>query len=325
MFCMCGLLSLPVQGILAVIVLLMTLVFWMLYFKDSPYARKHRSDDEKYFMDENARQVPFPSLEDEYSLDLSIIVPAYNEQDRIRPMLESCLHFLTDVGRKWTFEVIVVSDGSTDGTCDIVMEYMQQYGSDRIRLLKLYKNRGKGGAVCLGMQSARGRILLFADADGATKFQDIEKLETALHFLATNDIAESTKPVYAVVCGSRAHLETESKAQRSVFRTFLMMCFHMHVWLFGVRTIKDTQCGFKLFTRPAAKILFNNLHVDGWAFDVEMLYIAEKLKFKLAEVPVHWTEIEGSKIVPVWSWLEMGCDVLAIWLRYRTGSWKIHK
>lgn len=200
----------------------------MLYLKDSPYAHKHRTDNEKHFIDENARQVLFPSLEDESTLDLSIIVPAYNEQDRsktgffylfilfvlkhlclVRPMLESCLHFLTDVSRKWSFEVIVVSDGSTDGTCDIVMEYVKQYGSDRIRLLKLYKNRGKGGAVCLvsriievlliydiklltfvftqGMQSARGRTLLFADADGATRFQDLEKLETVLHLLAASN------------------------------------------------------------------------------------------------------------------------------------------
>lgn len=325
MFCLCGLLSLLVQGIFAVIVLFTTLMYWMLYLKDSPYANKHRTNDEKHFVDENGRQVPFPSLEDEYTLDLSIIVPAYNEQDRIRPMLESCLHFLTDVSRKWSFEVIVVSDGSTDGTCDIVMEYVQKYGSNCVRLLKLYKNRGKGGAVCLGMQSARGRTLLFADADGATRFQDLEKLETVLHFLAANDTTECAKTVYAVVCGSRAHLETESKAQRSIFRTFLMMCFHVHVWVFGVRTIKDTQCGFKLFTRPAARILFKNIHVNGWAFDVEMLYIAEKLKLQLAEVPVHWTEIEGSKIVPVWSWLEMGFDVFAIWLRYRTGSWQIRK
>jgi len=77
-------------------------------------------------------------------------------------------------------------------------------------------------------------------------------------------MTESDKKLHAVVCGSRAHLETESMAQRSIFRTFLMVCFHFHVWLFGVRGIKDTQCGFKLFTRPAARILFNNLHVKGW-------------------------------------------------------------
>lgn len=77
-------------------------------------------------------------------------------------------------------------------------------------------------------------------------------------------MTKCAKKLHAVVCGSRAHLETESMAQRSIFRTFLMVCFHFHVWLFGVRSIKDTQCGFKLFTRPAARILFNNLHVKGW-------------------------------------------------------------
>lgn len=74
----------------------------------------------------------------------------------------------------------------------------------------------------------------------------------------------SSSNICAVVCGSRAHLESEAKAQRSAFRTLLMIGFHIHVWIFGVRSIKDTQCGFKLFTRPAAKILFNNLHVDRW-------------------------------------------------------------
>ncbi|KAF0763493.1 dolichyl-phosphate beta-glucosyltransferase [Aphis craccivora] len=313
------------QTFIGLTVLCVVYINWMLYYRRSPCAHEYRADNEKHFTDENGKQVPFPSLSDGGTLDLSVIVPAYNEQDRIRPMLDSCLKFLTDVSRKWTFEVIVVSDGSTDGTCDVVMEYVRQYGSDQIRLLKLYENRGKGGAVSLGMHSARGRTLLFADADGATSFQDLEQLESALLLLASNDMTEYAKKLHAVVCGSRAHLETESMAQRSIFRTFLMVCFHFHVWLFGVRSIKDTQCGFKLFTRPAARILFNNLHVKGWAFDVEMLYIAEELKFKLVEVPVHWTEIEGSKIVPVWSWLEMGYDVLKIWFKYRIGSWVIRK
>lgn len=108
------------------------------------------------------------------------------------------------------------------------------------------------------MLSARGKFLLFADADGATKFEDYEKLELALASL-TNDCNEP-----ALAIGSRAHLENESIATRSVFRNFLMHGFHFLVWLFAVRKIRDTQCGFKLFTREAAKQLFNILHVEGW-------------------------------------------------------------
>ncbi|KAL3224427.1 hypothetical protein MRX96_026549 [Rhipicephalus microplus] len=88
-----------------------------------------------------------------------------------------------------------------------------------------------------------------------------------------------------------------------------MYGFHFLVWLFTVRGIADTQCGFKLFSREAATHLFTSLHVERWAFDVEILYIAQALKFPVAEVAVHWTEIEGSKVVPVWTWIEMGRDL----------------
>lgn len=111
-------------------------------------------------------------------------------------------------------------------------------------------------------------------------------------------------------------------AKRSFGRTVLMLGFHFLVWLFCVRTVHDTQCGFKLFTREAARELFPNLHVERWAFDVELLYLAESLGIPIAEVAVNWTEIEGSKIVPVWTWLQMGMDLMLIWFWYAVGFWK---
>lgn len=101
--------------------------------------------------------------------------------------------------------------------------------------------------------------------------------------------------------------------------------FHFLVWFFCVRKVKDTQCGFKLLTRESARIIFNALHIERWAFDVEMLYIAESLKMPIAEVGVNWMEIEGSKLTPFWSWLQMGRDLLLIWLKYRVNAWKIAK
>lgn len=169
----------------------------------------------------------------------------------------------------------------------------------------------------MGTLSSRGKLILMADADGATKFADVEKVEAGLH-----DV--NIKPEnMAVSCGSRAHLEEEAVASRSMFRTFLMYGFHFLVWFFCVRGIKDTQCGFKLFTREAALKTFSSLHVERWAFDVELLYIAQCFKIPIAEVAVNWTEIEGSKLVPVWSWLQMGRDLVFIRLRYITGAWKL--
>ncbi|RZF46084.1 hypothetical protein LSTR_LSTR004797 [Laodelphax striatellus] len=276
--------------------------------------------------------MPFPSIEEPWSVKLSVVVPAYDEEVRLPPMLDECFEFLEkrarDSDNQFTYEVIVVSDGSRDKTVEVAQKYTTKFGCNKCRVLDLKPNRGKGGAVRLGMKSSRGSVLLFADADGATKFSDLEKLEDCLKELVKGDYKTKPEDVsleQAVVCGSRAHLEDEAIASRSIFRTILMHGFHFLVWSFAVRNIRDTQCGFKLLTRESARVLFSSLHVERWAFDVELLYIAQELKIPMAEVAVNWTEIEGSKIVPVWSWLQMGRDLFLIWLRYTIGAWKINR
>ncbi|CAL8401211.1 unnamed protein product [Boreogadus saida] len=279
-----------------------------------------RHEKEKSFPTAPGWKELLPSIHDPASKELSVIVPAYNEELRMPSMLEEAMDYLEKRRKRqpsFTYEVLVVDDGSSDRTSEVAFQYTNKFGADKVRVLTLVKNRGKGGAVRMGAMSCRGRLILMADADGATKFADYEKLEAALE-------AISPKPDnMAVTCGSRAHLEQDSVAERSMFRTFLMYGFHFLVWFFCVRGIKDTQCGFKLFTREAALKTFSLLHVERWAFDVELLYIAQCFKIPIGEVAVNWTEIEGSKLVPVWSWLQMGRDLVFIRLRYLTGVWRL--
>lgn len=285
-----------------------------------PYPDLGRYDSEKYFLNEKQEKCLFPSINDPASVELSVIVPAYNEEERLPMMMDEALEYLEERKKKlksFTYEVIVVDDGSKDKTTQTAQSYCNKYGSDKIRVLTLAKNRGKGGAIRLGMFSARGRYLLFADADGASKFSDFTKLENEMKNMKKDSSNR------AVVCGSRAHLEEESIAQRSFFRTILMKGFHFVVWFLCVRGIKDTQCGFKLLTREAAVVLFSNLHVERWAFDVDMLFLAQYFNIPVGEVAINWTEIEGSKMVPVFSWIQMGKDIILIRLRYFLGAWKI--
>ncbi|XP_028568452.2 dolichyl-phosphate beta-glucosyltransferase isoform X1 [Podarcis muralis] len=280
----------------------------------------NRHEDEKYFLNAENEKELVPSIHDPPTRNLSVVVPSYNEEERLPSMLNEALDYLEKRQRQdpaFTYEVIVVDDGSRDQTTKVALKYTQKYGSDKVRVLPLVKNRGKGGAVRMGVFSSRGEKILMADADGATKFEDVEKVEKGL---------ESLQPwpdQMAIACGSRAHLEQDSIAQRSYFRTLLMYGFHFLVWFLCVKEIKDTQCGFKLLTREAASRTFSFLHIERWAFDVELLYIAQCFKIPIAEVAVNWTEIEGSKLVPVWSWLQMGRDLLFIRLRYLTGAWQL--
>eukprot|EP00117_Sycon_ciliatum_P023703 scpid38482/ scgid20079/ Dolichyl-phosphate beta-glucosyltransferase; Asparagine-linked glycosylation protein 5 homolog len=280
-----------------------------------------RYDDEKSFIDpKSGKRIPFPSILDEASVYLSIIVPSYNEEERLPIMLDETLEYMQERQTEkpsFTYEIIVVDDGSRDKTSQVALKYAEQHGTDRIRVLTLVKNRGKGGAVRLGMLSARGEILLFADADGATKVSDLIRLENALH----KDAPQKTD--MAISCGSRAHLQEAAVAERTLLRNFLMHGFHFVVWSLCVRGVQDTQCGFKLLTRRAATLIFYTMHVDRWAFDVELLYVAQQLKIPISEVAVNWQEIEGSKMTPLFSWIQMARDLVLISLRYATGGWKI--
>ncbi|KAL5112277.1 Dolichyl-phosphate beta-glucosyltransferase [Taenia crassiceps] len=289
-----------------------------LYLSTNPYPDIDRELTERIFYDPRKSEYEkFPfGLTHRPEVELSVIIPAYNEAQRLPIMMEEALAYLTSrmaSQPKFSFEIIVVDDGSVDNT--------YQYTSNVVRVLKLARNRGKGAAVRIGMLSARGKFLLFADADGATRFQDIEKLEKQMAFM----IASKWDGRMAVICGSRAHLQEEAAAKRNPLRNLLMYGFHFAVWLLCVRGVRDTQCGFKLFSRRVARLLFMNQHVERWAFDVDLLYLARHLSVEICEVPVTWHEVDGSKIIPIFSWLQMAKDLLLIRLRYGLGAWKIEQ
>jgi len=259
---------------------------------------------------------------------LTVVIPARNEEHRLTKMLDECLIYLekrAKTEKHFSYEVIIVDDGSEDGTLDVASRYCEKNKS--IFMLKLEKNLGKGGAVRSGVLCARGEFILFCDADGATKFSDFKKLELEMRRCCNGEASDLQKKIDwthpSVVVGSRAHLQRESIAKRSVLRTFLMYAFHAVVYAFTVRSVRDTQCGFKLFSRAAASRLFLKIHIEGWAFDVEILYLAEKLNYSIKEVAVEWTEIDGSKVTPFISWFQMGRDIILIWFRYAIGIWKM--
>ncbi|EEY62508.1 dolichyl-phosphate beta-glucosyltransferase, putative [Phytophthora infestans T30-4] len=204
----------------------------------------------------------------------------------------------------------------TDGTVEVVMKEVQKYSVDRIRLLKLQKNHGKGGAIRKGVMRARGQRVLFADADNATEIRDFDKLAKAL------DEAANSNGV--VVCGSRAHLEEQTIAKRNPLRNLLMHGFHLIVSTLCIKNVRDTQCGFKLFDRTAARVLFAPMHIERWAFDVELLYLAASSKMAIKVLAVQWTEVPGSKLSVISATITMLREIILIRLCYTVGIWKIN-
>ncbi|ETP30364.1 hypothetical protein F442_20608 [Phytophthora nicotianae P10297] len=276
---------------------------------------------EATYQDPNTNKLlPFGSLGDEKAeVSLTVVIPAYNEEQRILVTIKDTVAFLDEKKQKdssFSYEIIIVDDCSTDRTVDVVMKEVQEYSVERIRLLKLQKNHGKGGAIRKGIMRARGLQILFADADNATEISDFDKLATAMD--------EAANPNGVVVCGSRAHLEEEAIAKRNPLRNLLMHGFHLIVSTLCIKNVRDTQCGFKLFDRTAARVLFAPMHIERWAFDVELLYLAASSKMAIKEVAVQWTEVPGSKLSVISATITMLREIILIRLCYTVGIWKIN-
>ncbi|GAA5832615.1 hypothetical protein JCM5353_006696 [Sporobolomyces roseus] len=301
------------------------------------------SPSESTYLSPSSSSQPLSTLSSPASVHLSVVVPAYNESLRLSVMLRPAIEFLEtrnlesikipslpeDV-EKGSYEVLIVDDGSKDETVELALKLAEdlekEFGAKRgkVKVCSLVKNRGKGGATKHGVLHASGHRILFVDADGATNFTDLSVLEAELDNL--EEAQSRTESPHGIIVGSRAHLvSTEAVVKRSLLRNLLMRSFHLYLSLLGLRTIRDTQCGFKLHTRASASHLYPSLHSPGWIFDCELLLLAELTGVPLREVGVRWHEVGGSKLDVVWDSVRMARDLLVIRGNHLTGRWKSPK
>lgn len=234
-----------------------------------------------------------------YEITLSIVIPAYNEEARlIRTVLE-VIRWCTTTSLN--FELIIVDDGSRDQT--LVLSRIFEENDSRVHVLAC-PHAGKGAAVRMGMLNAKGRMILFMDADGATPLDEIVKLSAAIG--QGHDVA----------IGSRAMEQYgEVTVRTPLHRRLIGRTFAFLVSLFAFRGIADTQCGFKMFRRDAATAVFSRQKITSFAFDVEVLYIARRLSLSITEIPVNWIAQGGSKVNLVTDSIRMLWDTVRIrWL-----------
>jgi glycosyltransferase involved in cell wall biosynthesis len=235
-------------------------------------------------------------------LKYSIIIPAYNERLRIAEGLDKVLAYLHET--KLDAEVIVVNDGSRDETPDIVRSYMAKH--PEIRLLENPGNRGKGYAVRHGMLEAKGEIRLLTDTDLSAPIYESKKL-----FAAIEDGAD-------VAVGSRWQRPGMQTRRQPFYRQITGRIFNGLNRLFLGLKLKDTQCGFKAFSRNAALSIFKNSHVDRWGWDPEALFLANRLKYRVVEIPVEWAHDDRSKIHPIRDGFGIVMDMMRVrWFHLR--------
>ncbi|KAG6280747.1 hypothetical protein E4U48_007665 [Claviceps purpurea] len=297
---------------------------------------------------------------------LSVVFPAYNEEKRIIPTLEEVVDYLDEhVGRHTDtkastlphggrrhhrvsssfgsvpsrqtrgYEILIVNDGSCDKTVEVALDFARKRNlHDILRVVSLVKNRGKGGSVTHGLRHVRGEYVLFADADGASRFSDVGKLIEGCEEVVDGSLR-------GVAIGSRAHL-VGSEAVRSALRNFLMRSFHLVLTILtppATSRIRDTQCGFKLFTREALPHIVPYMHTEGWIFDIEMLMLAESAPatpvlgsdgsvigtspgIKVAEVPIEWHEVGGSKLNVIQDSIKMALGLAVLRASWMMGVYR---
>ena len=210
---------------------------------------------------------------------LSVVIPAYNEEERLKKHVPDIVAHLA--GK--SFEVIVVNDGSQDGTARVTQELAKTY--PMVRLVDLQPNRGKGGAVKAGMLTARGRYVLFTDADQSTPITEVDKLLTKIE-----------REGYDMAIGSRAVPGAEVEQPQAWYRALAGKLFGLATRTLAIRGIQDTQCGFKLMTHQVAQRIFPQVTSPSAIFDIEMLVVATREGYRIAELPVKWVHNPDTRI-----------------------------
>ncbi len=226
----------------------------------------------------------------------SFVLPAYNESERLTTSLPKVLEYVSQ--RQMAAEIIVVNDGSKDDTAGIVREFAAIHPI--VRLIENPGNRGKGYSVRNGMLHAQGDVLLFTDTDLSSPIYEADKLFAAIRNGA--DIAIGSRWL-------QRDLQTE---RQPLLRQLYGRLFNLGLRVVLGLSYHDTQCGFKAFTRKAARTIFPRQHIERWGFDPEILFLAKKFKLRAVEVPVEWAHDHRSKISPLRDGIRMGTEVLQV-------------
>jgi dolichyl-phosphate beta-glucosyltransferase len=228
---------------------------------------------------------------------LSVVIPAYNEEQRLGPTLERVSSYLEST-RPGDWELVIVDDGSRDRTPQLVEEARQKW--PQIRLIRNSPNRGKGYSVRVGVMESQGEQVLFSDADLSSPIEEIERL---VPFYENG---------YDVVIGSRDIIGSQIEVAQPLHRRVMGYTFMvLRDWI-AVSGFRDTQCGFKLFRRNAAREVFTRSRVAGFCFDVEILAIAQTLGYRMCETPVIWRNDERSTVSPIKDSVKMLADLFRI-------------